>query len=57
MIPTDAPPLELGSAARLFASLHIERTATGAVRIEASPDTAEALAALFEGFARALMRG
>ncbi len=40
----------------LFAQLTVERTASGALRIEAPPEAAEALASLFEGFAETLRR-
>lgn len=38
--------------ASLFRALRVERTSTGALRIEAPPEAADALAALFEGMAR-----
>jgi superfamily II DNA or RNA helicase len=42
--------------AALFTKLAVERTDAGGLRIEAPPDAAEALAALFAGFADALRR-
>jgi SNF2 family DNA or RNA helicase len=43
-----------GELARLLASLEIQKTAEGAVRIEAPPEAAAALSALFVGLARML---
>ena len=42
--------------AALFATLEVERTASGGLRIEAPADAADTLASLFEGFAGALRR-
>ncbi|MBI4879010.1 MAG: hypothetical protein HY812_05030 [Planctomycetes bacterium] len=36
---------------RLFGQLRMQRTETGGMRIEATPEAAETLAALFEGMA------
>jgi superfamily II DNA/RNA helicase len=51
-IPAPAAP----DLARLFADLRVERTPSGALRIESSPETAHVLASVFEGFAEALRR-
>ncbi|MBE7484859.1 MAG: hypothetical protein HS104_33445 [Polyangiaceae bacterium] len=42
------------AAEREFDALRIERTASGAVRIEAPPEAAEQLVALFQGMAKLL---
>jgi hypothetical protein len=44
------------ATAGLFAALRVERTRDGGMRIEAPPEVAGALAALFEGMARLLSR-
>ncbi len=49
-----APPPFPESPAALFDALRIERTASGAVRIEAPPEAAEQLVALFQGMAKLL---
>lgn len=43
--------------AGLFTDLVVERTASGGLRLEAPPETAETLASLLESFAAALRRG
>jgi hypothetical protein len=44
------------SVAGLFAAVRVERTAAGGVRLEAPPEAAASLVALFEGMARLLGR-
>jgi len=55
---TDAPSLTtngiLGTPAALFQSLRVERTSDGGVRIDAPPEAAESLIALFDGMAKLL---
>jgi superfamily II DNA or RNA helicase len=48
------PPSFAGNPSALFDALRIERTASGAVRIEAPPEAAEQLVALFLGMAKLL---
>ena len=50
---TPAPPAEV---ARLFAGLRVESTPAGGLRIEAEPEVAGTLAALFEGLAGVLRK-
>lgn len=53
--PEPAPELpSAGGPGALFDALRIERTASGAVRIEAPPEAAEQLVALFQGMAKLL---
>jgi superfamily II DNA/RNA helicase len=54
--PQSAQPIAAPDVARLFAEIAVERTASGGLRIEARPETAEALASLFEGLAETLRR-
>lgn len=51
--PAVPPPFAAHPGA-LFDALRIERTASGAVRIEAPPEAAEQLVALFQGMAKLL---
>lgn len=54
-LPEPALPLpSTGGPGALFDALQIERTASGAVRIEAPPEVAEQLVALFQGMAKLL---
>lgn len=54
-LPEPALPLpSTGGPGALFDALRIERTASGAVRIEAPPEVAEQLVALFQGMAKLL---
>ena len=57
--PVSLPPLPAGvpatlPVARLFDALRVDRGADGSLRIEAPPEAAAALAALFDGMARLL---
>jgi len=54
--PTAEPAPTAPDWARLFADLRVERTPAGALRIESSPETANLLASVLEGFAGALRR-
>lgn len=47
----EAPPVDV---ARLFSALKVEKTASGGLRIEAPPEAAATLAAVFHGFAQLL---
>jgi len=47
----EAPPVDVG---KLFAALKVEKTKAGGLRIEAPPDAASTLAAVFQGFAHLL---
>jgi hypothetical protein len=40
--------------ARLFSALKVEKTKSGGLRIEAPPEAAATLAAVFQGFAQLL---
>ena len=51
-----APAPAAPDLARLFADLRVERTPSGALRIESSPETAHVLASALEGLAEALRR-
>ena len=51
-----ARPATAAELTNLFASLRVEHTASGAVRIEAPPEAAATLAAVLEGLAKALLR-
>jgi hypothetical protein len=55
-MPPAPAPVALSSApvAQLFNALRVERGADGSLRIEAPPQAASALAALFDGMARLL---
>jgi len=46
-----APILDGSQVQQLFAGMHVERTETGGLRIEAPPEAAGALAAMFQGMA------
>jgi hypothetical protein len=48
------PPSIAPDVPGLFASVRVERTAGGGIRLEAPPEAAASLAALFEGMARLL---
>jgi len=52
--PTPRPPAP--PVAELFAAIRVERTEEGGLRIEAPPETADTLAALFQGMADLLAR-
>jgi len=46
-----SPTLEGSQVQQLFAGMHVERTENGGLRIEAPPEAAGALAAMFQGMA------
>ena len=48
------PAVVAPNVSALFAAVRVERTAAGGVRLEASPEAAASLVALFEGMARLL---
>jgi hypothetical protein len=52
--PEPAPPPSAGDVQKLFAGLTVQRTAHGGLVIEAPPETASTLAALFAGMAQLL---
>ena len=52
--PEPAPPPSAGDVQKLFAGLSVQRTAQGGLMIEAPPETASTLAALFAGMAQLL---
>lgn len=54
--PVDVEPAPRPAVSELFDSVRIERTQGGGMRIEADPEAAETLAALFEGLAGMLRR-
>jgi hypothetical protein len=49
-----SPTLEGSQIQQLFAGMHVERTENGGLRIEAPPEAAGALAAMFQGMANLL---
>jgi hypothetical protein len=49
-----APATSAGALSSLFEALRVERTSDGGVRIEAPPQAAESLVALFQGMAKLL---
>ncbi len=52
--PEPVPPASAGEVQKLFAELRVQRTAHGGLVIEAAPETASTLAALFAGMAQLL---
>jgi hypothetical protein len=52
--PQPAPPPSAGDVQQLFSGLKVRRTAYGGLVIEAPPETASTLAALFAGMAQLL---
>ena len=53
-VPEPVPPPSGGDVHKLFAGLTVQRTAQGGLMIEAPPETASTLAALFAGMAQLL---